>query len=139
MTLNTILKAAFGLAFILSLSACSLFKSTGYETLVNQQDIEINHRWVHPSKEGNPSSLFLEVRNRGTEDKEVSFRVLFYQNGLLKEESDTARVCLRPGTKRSGKTNGLVLQPYSMSTEEIKSETFSIDLVDVVVEQKSCR
>jgi hypothetical protein len=128
------------LIFIISFSAfsCSVFKSVGYEKITEESEVQINHRWVHPKKEGNPSSLFLEVRNLGSTDKVTNFKVAFYLDGIIKEESDAVSICLRPGTKRSGKTNGVYFQPYSITTEQILSESFNFEIIELEVTEESC-
>jgi len=137
--MKTTLKLLFAFAITLSFSACSIFKAGSYAKFYDKNGIEVNHIWYHPKDTSKPSQLRLEVRNTSQTDKQVSFKVQFYDAGIISEESEIVSICLRPGTKVTGKANGVYFQSENIKKEQVEKEGFSWDLGSLEIEDTTCK
>ena len=86
-----------------------------------------------------PKELSLNFFNSDTSKRKVVFKVAFYYQGVLKEESEEIIVCIKPGKSLKGKWAGLIFQPLAMTPAELSSDNFSWEFTKLeVLKDEDC-
>ncbi|MFT4680043.1 MAG: hypothetical protein ACI84C_002868 [Flavobacteriales bacterium] len=82
---------------------------------------------------GSETALFLKVVNNNSEDYTYSFGLDFYFKNKTTDSMPLMTYCLRAGRSSQGKMNGVYFQSDSLTDEQIKSDDFGFELIDLEV------
>lgn len=127
MSIKTVFLAL--LTFI-SLNAFSQFCYTDHSTVDN---VEISYKWKEV-KDGH-TELRLKLKNRNPHAVNISLEADYYLSGILKESSSLENFCLKANKMVAGKFNGVIFTATGISNEDLKSEEFSLEFNNILVEE----
>jgi hypothetical protein len=135
-------KISVGLILLFMLSFQFVHGQRKYTKFHEEGKITFYSLWK-PSditRENSPAELRLRIANKEESNMQVSFRIGFYHQHILKEESPVVSVCIKKGGKVTGKMAGLIFSPAGFTNEELQHEDFSWELIELKTEKHDkCR
>jgi len=134
-------KAILTILFLLLASSAihELAAQNKYEYISKQDSITFYQKWIMNKDQTGPKELSLNFFNSDTSKRKVVFKVAFYYQGVLKEESEEIIVCIKPGKSLKGKWAGLIFQPLAMTPAELSSDNFSWEFTKLeVLKDEDC-
>jgi hypothetical protein len=79
--------------------------------------------------------MVIKAVNENEHAVSVSFEILYYIDGVLKEKNKVDNFCIKAGKTANGRFNGLVFSTANISNTQIKSENFEWELSELVIEK----
>lgn len=108
-----------------------------YDEFKTEDGVEFSYRWTRSNffDRSSPLELRLKVKNTNDYPVEVSFQVDFYMGPVVKESSNTTKLCIRPKLAKTGRLNGVYYRSSVLSNEEIESDDFEWILEELEIKR----
>lgn len=108
-----------------------------YEDLKEIDGVEFKYKWVHEDRLDKESPLALSMKIKNTNDYKVNikFGIEYYWQVKRAGFSEVREFCLLPTEMLVGRINNLVYQIEGYTKEQIESEDFTWQLVEVEIEK----
>lgn len=84
---------------------------------------------------GSETAIFLKVVNGNDQDCSYSFGLDFYFKGKATDSMPVMKYCLKAGRTAQGKMNGVYFQSDSLTDEQMASDDFEFELIDLELNQ----
>jgi hypothetical protein len=109
-----------------------------YENYTKVDGVQLSTKWVPASKfkKNSPLQLLIKAENKNAFEVELALSVALYLDGILEEQSGISELTLRAGKSLQGKLNGLFFESDRLSNEQIKSDKFEFEILDLKVVAK---
>ena len=104
---------------------------------LNKDGVKVTYEWK-PSDKKDPKSkkqLCVVINNTNEHYVKMAFAVEFYFKGEVHEESQTQKICLKPGKVIKGRKYGLCWISEELSNDEIAGDDFKWELGELKLEQ----
>jgi len=127
-----------GLTLALTFQGVAQF---GYDEYIRKDGLKISTKWSKAKNEEGEKkpALLFAIENVNEYDVEYSFEILFYYEGLLKENGAIEAECLQGMKSQIGKLNGIYFIPEKFTTQQLKSSDFNFEIESLMVEKtESC-
>jgi hypothetical protein len=98
--------------------------------------VELSYKWAG-EKWYNPHSdkvILIKVVNRNAYPVRYSFELELSRDGKMLESSPSPAYCIRGNRVAKGRLNGIILKPVSLSSGDIASRNFDLELTAISVE-----
>jgi hypothetical protein len=140
---NRIMKTRnfFILALLLLTGIFSSYGQRGYTELKTEDNIKVMYRWQRLQHFNKNSDAVLNLRLTNLSESHVvlTYSLNFYENKIAVYESETQRLCLKPGQSLRGGYADLRFTVEGMKLEMVERDTFSWEFFDFDVEEvESC-
>jgi hypothetical protein len=129
------------LGILLMTGVFSSFAQRGYKEFTTEENLKIMYRWhkLQPFNKNSDAVLNLRVTNTSQSHVVWTYSVNFYENKVAVYQSETERLCLKPGQSLRGGYAGLRFTVEGMKLETVEKDTFTWEFFDFDVEEvESC-
>ncbi len=126
---------------LLSISSYSQEK-TNTKKLDSKDGVEFLHYWKAGKcfNKKKPLQLNVTVTNTNSYFVKAQLQVNYYQSGILKEQSDTIILCLKPNQSKKGSKNKLNFSAGQFSNAEINDAAFTYEVYPIqIIKMRSCK
>jgi hypothetical protein len=126
------------LLFLVLVFASTSLIGQKYKVYTKVKGVEISTKWLSPSKMKRDAPLQLLIKAENTNDYNVdlSLSVALYLDGILEEQSAPSSIPIKAGKTLQGKLNGLFFESDKLSNEQIRSDKFDYEILDIEVEER---
>jgi hypothetical protein len=125
--------------FLTALVFCSstVFGQSKFQEKTKKDGVSIYYKWSHqnPIDKASPLQMVIKTVNENDQAINVSFLILYYIDGVLKEKNEVENFCIKAGKTANGRFNGLVFSTANISNAQIESDNFEWELSDVKIEK----
>lgn len=106
-----------------------------FEEKTKKDGVSVYYKWSHqnPIDKNSPLQMVFKMVNENEESVQVSFDILYYIEGVLKEKNGVKDFCIKGGKTANGRFNGLVFSTSNISNAQIESDVFEWELSDMKV------
>ncbi len=128
----------FGL-FLLIILGSSMSSFSQYSAFKEIDSLEFSTKWVREKwyKKNSPLVLAIKVTNKSSQDCTYTLGIEFFQQGVLIESSPELSYEIRRKSTRRGKLNGIIFKPEKLSSQDIRSGNFTLELSGLDVAPKA--
>lgn len=105
--------------------------------LLVKERIEITYKWKNPCffNKKSPAKFKANIKNLNDYNLKFTFKIAFYNAGILIQESDTISKCLQAHESINGRKEGLVFDPNGVSADDVIVEFIPIE----ILRMRSCK
>lgn len=126
-----------GLTALAIVASCSMIAQNKYEVYSTTDSVDVATKWAKAKDESGEkkSALLLSLDNYNQHAVNVSFEILLYYEGILRERGEIAGQCIDGRKKLIGKLNGLYFIPQEFTAEQLKQPDFQMEIDAIEVEE----
>jgi len=127
---------------LLAVAATFIFTETafaqrGYSEMIRKDGLIVSTKWGKArDDEGNRKpALLIGIQNNDRSAKNYNFNLLFYYEGILREQGMIAPSCIEGLKSKVGKITGTYFIPEKFTEEQLKSTDFAFEIDSFEVEE----
>lgn len=129
-----------GLTALTIAASCSLMAQK-YEIYSTTDSVDVATKWATAKDENGEKkpALLLSLDNYNKHAVDVSFEILLYYEGILRERGEITGQCIEGRKKLIGKLNGLYFIPQQFTADQLTQPDFLMEIDEIeVTETEGC-
>ena len=122
---------------LLLMVSITVYGQKGYDKITEEKGVHFYGKWklAKKSQKDSPLVLCVLVHNTNRYAVDCTFKITFFDTGLVTEESQEYQLCIKPNKKVKGKKHSLCIVSAELTNEDLKKESFSYEVTQSKIQE----